>query len=236
MRVLDQIALTVLPRIAYVLIKIIGMTQRITYVGLGRARDVLRQHGSGIIAFWHNRILGTTYNYFRLFGDKQIVALISRSRDGEYATRIQEVFGTIPVRGSSNRVNVDAVKKIVREIKAGKNCAITPDGPRGPRYSVQNGALVIATLANAPIIPVCYDCTKKRVLNSWDQFIVPLPFGKMVFVFGNPIFTRDGSRKIAVDQLRVVLKDELDRITAYAEQRIADMKGGKRNRRRQDGK
>jgi len=227
MKIADRILLSIIPPLAYLFIKLVGLTMRITYLGLDTTRKVLREQGNAMIAFWHNRILGTTYNYFKLFRDRKIISLISRSKDGEYAVRIQGMFGAEAVRGSSQRVNVDAMKRIVREIKAGKNCAITPDGPRGPKYKVQDGAVVIARLAGVPIVPVSYDCTRKIVLRSWDNFIVPLPFGRMVFIFGNPIDTSNGSTKKSVDALRTSLENELMRITTYAEKRVAEMKGGK---------
>ena len=235
MKTLDRLAMTFFPPLAYLLIKLIGATQRTEYVGLENIQKVYREEGNAIIAFWHNRIFGIPYNYRRLFGRKKIVTLSSRSRDGELSTRVQRWFGGETIRGSSSQGGSGALKKLVREIQSGKDCAITPDGPRGPKYTVHDGAVAVAKLAGVPLVPVSYDCTRKRVLKSWDNFIIPLPFGKTVFIFGRPIHTIDSSHRFSVEELRSLLKDELTKITTYAEQRIADMKGGKRNRRRQEG-
>ena len=213
----DRALLAVIPPLAYYLIRLIGMTQQTKYIGLEKIKKVFQEQGNAIIAFWHNRIFGIPYNYRRLFGNKKIVTLSSYSRDGEYSTRIQRWFGGETIRGSSSKGGLEALKKLVREIQSGKDCAITPDGPRGPKYSVHNGAVAVARLAQVPIVPVSYDCTRKKVLKSWDNFIVPLPFGRMVFVFGEPIYSVEGTKKLSADDLRTALKNELTRITTYAE-------------------
>ncbi len=220
----DRVLLAVIPPLAYYLIKLIGMTQQTKYIGLEKIKKVFQEQGNAIIAFWHNRIFGIPYNYRRLFGKKKIVTLSSYSRDGEYSTRIQHWFGGETIRGSSSKGGSEALKKLVREIQSGKDCAITPDGPRGPKYSVHNGAVAVARLAQVPIVPVSYDCTRKKVLKSWDNFIVPLPFGRMVFVFGEPIYPVEGTKKLSADDLRTALKNELTRITAYAEKEIESIK------------
>jgi lysophospholipid acyltransferase (LPLAT)-like uncharacterized protein len=217
MKLKDRVLMAAVPPLAYYLIKFIGRTQKVRYIGLDNIRKVFREQGNAIIAFWHNRIFGIPYNYRRLFGDKRIVTLSSRSRDGEYSTRIQRQFGGETIRGSSSRGGSEALKKLVREIQSGKDCAITPDGPQGPKYSVHEGAVAVAKLSGVPIVPVSYDCTRKRVLKSWDNFIVPLPFGRMVFVFGEPIYTELNGNKLSTEDLRAALKDELMRITALSE-------------------
>jgi lysophospholipid acyltransferase (LPLAT)-like uncharacterized protein len=216
----NKILLAIIPPVAYVLIKLICMTQRIKYVGIDNIRKVFRENGNAIIAFWHNRIFGIPYNYRRLFGAKKIVTLSSQSRDGEYSTRIQGWFGGETIRGSSSKGGTEALKKIVREIQSGKDCAITPDGPRGPKYTIHEGAVAIAYLAKTPIVPVSFDCTKKKVLNSWDNFIVPMPFGRMVFVFGEPIYPVKKDRTLPTLELRNALADELTKITSFAEKEI----------------
>ncbi len=224
MKLKDRALMAVIPPLAYYLIKFVGVTQRVRYIGLENIRRVFREQGNAIIAFWHNRIFGIPYNYRRLFGKKKIVTLSSRSRDGEYSTRIQQQFGGETIRGSSSQGGPEALKKLVREIQSGKDCAITPDGPRGPKYSVHEGAVAVARLAGVPIVPVSYDCTRKRILKSWDSFIVPLPFGQMVFVFGNPIYTERNDRKLSTEELRSALKDELMRITILSEKETEAIK------------
>jgi len=220
MKLKDRVLFAVIPLLAYIIIKFIGWTQRTRYIGVENIKNLFDKQGNAIIAFWHNRIFGIPYNYRRLFGKKKIVTLSSHSRDGEYSTRIQSWFGGETIRGSSSRGGTEALKKLIREIQSGKDCAITPDGPRGPKYSIHDGAVAVAKLAKVPIVPVSYDCTRKKVLKSWDNFIVPLPFGRTVFVFGKPIYPVNAGRKLSTDELKVQLKSELTRITDFAEKEI----------------
>jgi lysophospholipid acyltransferase (LPLAT)-like uncharacterized protein len=228
----DRLLLAIIPPIAYVLIKLICMTQRIRYVGLENIRKVFHEQGNAIIAFWHNRIFGIPYNYRKLFRKKKIVTLSSQSRDGEYSTRIQGWFGGETIRGSSSKGGTEALKKLVREIRSGKDCAITPDGPRGPKYAIHEGAVAVAYLAKTPIVPVSFDCTRKKILNSWDNFIVPLPFGRMVFVFGEPIYPVNEGKTLSMDELRLALAEGLENITDFAKNEITnimtrkELKGG----------
>lgn len=220
MRFKDRLFLEIIPPVAYVIIILVCLTQRIRYIGLENIRKVFNEQGNAIIAFWHNRIFGIPYNYRRLFGKKKIVTLSSRSRDGEYSTRIQGWFGGETIRGSSSQGGSEALKKLVREIRSGKDCAITPDGPRGPKYTIHEGVVAIAYLAKAPIVPVSYDCTKKKVLKSWDNFIVPLPFGRMVFVFGRPIYPVKDGKDLTVKELCEALAKELGKATESAENEV----------------
>ena len=224
MKLRDRIMLAVIPPLAYYVINLIGVTQRTRYIGLENIEKVFREPGNAIIAFWHNRILGIPYNYRRLFGKKDIVTLSSYSRDGEYSTRIQRQFGGCTIRGSSSQGGSDALKKLVREIQSGKDCAITPDGPRGPKYAVHPGAVAVARLAGVPIVPVSYDCTRKKVLNSWDNFIVPLPFGRTIFAFGTPIYPKQGKRRFTTEELGDKLNKELTKTTALVEKEIQSIR------------
>ena len=226
MNLKDTILLSIIPTLAYYLIRLIGVTQRTEYIGLRNIRSIHETNGNAIIAFWHNRIFGIPYNYRRLFGKRTIVTLSSRSRDGEYSTRIQGKFGGETIRGSSSSGGSGALKTLVREIQKGKDCAITPDGPRGPKYSIHDGAVAVAKLASVPIVPVSWDCTRKKVLRSWDNFIVPLPFGRTVFIFGDPIYPVLDGRKLSIDELRDSLHKELTKITREAENRIQSANTG----------
>ena len=103
---------------------------------LGRDPDQPR-----IWAFWHNRILMMPYLYQRFCPGRRMLMMVSRSRDGEFITRIMNRFGIDGARGSSSRGGSDALREILRELERpqARDIGITPDGPRGPRAKVQVG-------------------------------------------------------------------------------------------------
>lgn len=139
-----------------------------------------------VAAFWHGRILGTlnlAWHYRHL----RVTVMVSRSRDGEFISRVSERFGIQPTRGSSSRGGSRAVLEMIRRVKAGYIACFTPDGPRGPRYRVQPGVITVAQKTGTPILPVTYSAEWKKVFRSWDRFMVPLPFSRLIVVYGEPI-------------------------------------------------
>jgi len=130
-----------------------------------------------IFAFWHNRILLMPYIYERFCPGRRMLMLVSRSRDGEFITRIMNRFGIDGVRGSSSKGGSGALREMVRELekRPARDIGITPDGPRGPKSRVQDGVLAISQASGKPIIPVTTHLSRKWELPSWDRFQIPQP-------------------------------------------------------------
>lgn len=130
-----------------------------------------------IFAFWHNRILMMPYLYERFCPGRRMLMLVSRSRDGEFITRIMSRFGIDGVRGSSSKGGTGALREMVRELEKSfsRDIGITPDGPRGPKGKVQDGVLAVAKASGRPIIPVTTHLSRKWELPSWDRFQIPQP-------------------------------------------------------------
>ena len=172
-----------------------------------------------IFAVWHNRQLlapGTYQRYFRRSGPgRRLAAMASASRDGAIAARILELFGAMAVRGSSSRRGAQALSELINLTQSGYDVAVTPDGPRGPRYRAQPGTVVLAQYAGLPIIPMSLNLSRKRVLPSWDGFQIPLPFGRCDVVAGEPLFvSRDldeaGRQKAVAELERRLLELTVD--------------------------
>ena len=109
-----------------------------------------------IWAFWHTRILMMPYLYERFCPGRRMLMMVSRSRDGEFITRIMNRFGIDGARGSSSRGGSDALREILRELQRpqARDIGITPDGPRGPREKVQDGVLALAATSHRAIYPI----------------------------------------------------------------------------------
>jgi len=175
----------------------------------------LWQAGSPVIyTVWHGHILLLPYLYGRRY---RIHALTSRSRDGEVLSRFIQGFGIHVVRGSSSRGGARALLALARVIRdAGDNVLIVPDGPRGPRHVAQSGAVVLAKMTGAPIVPLAFGAAPCSVLRSWDAFVVPHPFARAAVVFGPPLTVpRDADREV-VEAKRRELEAVLLGITAAA--------------------
>ncbi|HEV8543659.1 MAG TPA: lysophospholipid acyltransferase family protein [Verrucomicrobiae bacterium] len=166
-----------------------------------------------IVAIWHNR-LASAMTVWRWAGPYRpcagLAALISASRDGGFLARTFERFGVRPVRGSSSRRGAQALLELTSVIEANYHVAITPDGPRGPKYVVQPGIIALAQLCGIQILPIGVFAHGKKELRSWDNFQVPLPFTRCDIHLGPlisvPREASEGEREAARLQLETELK------------------------------
>lgn len=147
-----------------------------------------------VFVTWHGRILPLLY----LFRNAGLVMLVSRHRDGEYLTRLGRGLGYGAVRGSSSRGGHVALRELVREVRSGRSLAITPDGPRGPREQFKPGALQVARITGAPVIPVMAGGGGAWWIEGWDSFMVPWPFATIKVAVGEPSYV---ARDVSVRQL-----------------------------------
>jgi lysophospholipid acyltransferase (LPLAT)-like uncharacterized protein len=107
---------------------------------------------------------------------------------------------------------------MVRFYRAGgANLAITPDGPQGPKHVVQTGVIELARQTGAPILPVTYGASRKKVFNSWDNFILPLPFCRVIYIWGEALSIPRDMDKDGLEERRLLLQDRLRQITEEAD-------------------
>jgi lysophospholipid acyltransferase (LPLAT)-like uncharacterized protein len=167
--------------------------------------------GPAIYCVWHNRLVLSMTAYYGFVKPRVatagIAAMVSASKDGGFLTGILECFRVEPVRGSSSRRGPQALLELTTWAERGYDLALTPDGPRGPRYEVQEGAMSLAQVTGLPIIPFSENLNWKIQVNSWDKFQIPLPFARCDLMVGEPIrVPRDAS-----DAEREALRRELER-------------------------
>ncbi|RYD62829.1 MAG: DUF374 domain-containing protein, partial [Verrucomicrobiaceae bacterium] len=117
--------------------------------------------------------------YQRFFRHRKGAALISRSKDGEILANCIERFGGEAVRGSSSRGGSSALAQLKRMIEEGYDIYITPDGPRGPRYSLSPGAVWLAQTSGAAIMRISIEYSSYWRLGRWDGFVIPKPFARI---------------------------------------------------------
>jgi lysophospholipid acyltransferase (LPLAT)-like uncharacterized protein len=170
-----------------------------------------------IFCIWHNRLalcLVLYRRYVRRFQPgRRLAAMVSASRDGAFLSRILEWSGVEPVRGSTSRRGPQALRELVTWGERGCDLAITPDGPRGPRYTVQEGVVSVAQLTGMPIVPVAYHLSWKKPLRSWDRFQVPLPFAVCSIRVGEALRVPRDASDAERETLRRQLEERLRAIT-----------------------
>lgn len=162
-----------------------------------------------IYVLWHGRLLPLTF-YHR---HREIVTIISQSRDGEHIARVVRRWGYEVIRGSSSRGGSDALRQLVRRLRAGRNLAITPDGPRGPRQKMKPGALIAARLSGAPILPVSAGCDRAWWFEGWDRFLIPRPFATVRMAYAEPQAIPPDADGTELERRALILEDVLNRLT-----------------------
>jgi lysophospholipid acyltransferase (LPLAT)-like uncharacterized protein len=201
------------PGVAFFLIKFLQWTMRIEELNSERIRGIWARGGNVIGAFWHGRLLMTPLVY----GGPGLKILISRHRDGELITRTVRHFGLETVRGSSTRGGIAGMKGLARALQEGYDVVIAPDGPRGPRYKVQPGVIQLARMTGLPVFPFTFSAFPRKVLQSWDRFIIPYPFSRGVFVFGEPISVDRTATEKEIAAMTLLLEERLQEITKMAD-------------------
>jgi lysophospholipid acyltransferase (LPLAT)-like uncharacterized protein len=167
-----------------------------------------------VFCTWHNRLALSMklHSAFRRRHHQTagLAGLVSASRDGAFLAAILERFGIQPVRGSSSRRGPQALLELTTWAERGYDLAITPDGPRGPRYVVQDGAMALAQVTGLPIVPASYHLQWKIQLKSWDRFQIPLPFSRCEIIIGQvmrvPREASDAERESLRQQLEIEMR------------------------------
>jgi lysophospholipid acyltransferase (LPLAT)-like uncharacterized protein len=177
-------------------LNVLARTWRVRVVN-GEAVRTLRASGLPFIfALWHGQLLPLLWHH----RDEGVMVLISEHRDGEMVARTAESLGYGLIRGSTTRGGDRALISLVRELQAGHEIAITPDGPKGPAEKFAPGALVAAQRSGSFILPVAASASRSWRLKSWDQFMIPKPFARVTVAYGAPTKVQATNPRAAVEE------------------------------------
>jgi lysophospholipid acyltransferase (LPLAT)-like uncharacterized protein len=163
-------------------LQVLARTWRFRVVNAQAIGDLRAAKRNFIFSLWHGQLLPLLWHH----RDEGVVLLISEHRDGELVARAAESLGYALVRGSTTRGADRALISIIRELQAGREVAITPDGPKGPAGKYAPGALIAAQKADSVILPVVAVADRAWRLKSWDRFMIPKPFTRITIAYGKP--------------------------------------------------
>lgn len=171
-----------------------------------------------IYCTWHNR-LALSMKLHSVLRRRHhqatgLAGLVSASKDGAFLAAILGRFGVQSVRGSSSRRGPQALLELATMSDRGYDIAITPDGPRGPCYTVQDGVMALAQVTGLPAVPVSYHLNWKLRLKSWDRFQIPLPFSRCEITIGKTLCVPRESSDTNRESLRQQFQTEMRTITS----------------------
>ena len=167
-----------------------------------------------IVAAWHGRLFMMPKGWKH---SNRIHVLISAHRDGQLLSRTMAHFGMTTVPGSTRRGGAEALLRLRRILRDGGAVGITPDGPRGPRMRASTGIIHLARLTGAPIFPLTYSCSKRRIVNSWDRLLLPLPFARGVFLWGEAIHVPADADEETIEAIRRDMEEKMTELTHRAD-------------------
>jgi len=195
-------------------IKFVSFTTKWSFINKKYVENLWKKNEAFILCFWHGRLLMMPLSWNK---EKKINVLISAHSDGQLLSKTVKHFNIETITGSSSKGGSEAIRNIIKSLKSGISIGMTPDGPRGPRMKVNSAIIKIASLTGHKIVPLSYSVKKKFFLNSWDKFLVALPFGKGCFVWGKPIKIKKNISTNEDLKLSKILENNLLKLTKKAD-------------------
>jgi hypothetical protein len=210
---LRQVACWVIQRY----IRFVYATNRWSVEGAERPRRLTSEGRSFIVAFWHGRLLMMPLAWHRLAAFHM---LISAHPDGRIIAGAMTYFGIETIAGSTRRGGSAALRTMLKCLKEGACVGITPDGPRGPAMKASLGIVNIARRAGVPIVPLSYATSRRRMLATWDRFHLALPFGRGVYLWGEPIEIAADLDEAGLERARGLVEARMVDMLREAERRV----------------
>ncbi len=172
-------------------------------------RNAIYACNGAVYATWHQRM----FYFFRDYGNKHIVMMISKSKDGDYANEVALSLGFLSVRGSRLSEGRKAMHQLIHMLKQGGFTAgMMADGPIGPPRVLKMGAVKIARETGKPVIPMMYGARRKIILKSWDRYILPVPFTDIVVYHGSPVFVPHDASEEECERIRREVECTMNRM------------------------
>ncbi len=192
----QRLMLVIVPRLASLIIRCLGVTLRYHDVVDTGAATGYANPPAAVYALWHRSLLACAWR----FRNRNIAILISESFDGELIARTVQRLGFLPIRGSSSRGGAPGLRNMERAFRAGHNCAITADGPRGPLFVAKPGTAQLATLVGSDVGAFYVLPQRAWQLRSWDRFLIPKPFSRVIVAWSNRVTAEPAAVQQALDR------------------------------------
>jgi hypothetical protein len=213
---LKRLEAAAIARLGYPVVAALGSTFRWREAGLEHLAAVQGSGRQPILALWHGRILPATV-YFR---DRQIVAITSQNFDGEWIAGLMRRFGYRAARGSTSRGGRRALLQLRRDMASGLPAAFTVDGPRGPAYHAQPGAVWLAKATGNPVLPFHIEARRFWTARSWDRTQIPKPWSEVAIAVGPPLEVPSEADAAVIEAKRLALEAALAALERRARQML----------------
>lgn len=211
--------------LVHFLIWFIYKTSRIKHTGNYKKLSEYNKNGKSIFVFtWHGRMIISPIGLNEFFKEgiqdgKKLSVLASGHRDGKIASTIASTFNIEPIEGSTinpkkgshkNKKSLTSIREIIKVISQNRAFLFAADAPRGPVFQINSKISNIAQLTETPIVCIGVIYKNKIQLKTWDNFQIPLPFGEIIFSYGDVhIINKDEN----IEETNKILQDELNKLS-----------------------
>lgn len=216
-----KVALFLVPKIYKLLIVGSCITCRQKWIGTGNLKEIEESGEPAIYSLWHENIAIGSW----VLKKRNLVAMVSQSRDGELIARALETMGFGIVRGSSSKGGARALLNMIRLIKKGQSAIVTPDGPRGPSQQLQEGVLTLAQKTGKPLVPLHMEASRQWRLGSWDRHKIPKPFSTIVIRVGTPQRIAPAIKSDSMERIRKSFEEVMRNNTQQTIETIKQLQG-----------
>ena len=216
----QRITNVLLTPLAKLILFLIWRTCRVVQIiGSEHGERLIEQKKTMIPCYWHQQHLFCTWYMRQLIRrGVKIGFLISPSRDGEIPAKLARAWGGEVIRGSTTRTGAQAMRDMYTlVVKQGISPVSTSDGPQGPIHTFKIGDVLLSQFTQAPLLPLAYAAEKYWMLNSWDRFIVPKPFSRVVIAIGEPVSVAKGVVVEDLEPVRLQMENTLKELTLIAQ-------------------
>lgn len=172
-----------IPYLYKIIMLAITSTCKVKVHGSEHIEKLKQKNKPWIYSIWHNNVPISPW----ALRNQNTAVMISDSKDGEIIARCVKLFGNSTLRGSTSKNATKATRLALKHLRKGNPLAITPDGPRGPKYELQDGVLWLAALSKTDIIGFQVECSRQWEFNSWDGQKIPKPFSTIHLCFTKPV-------------------------------------------------
>jgi lysophospholipid acyltransferase (LPLAT)-like uncharacterized protein len=201
----------VIPYLLYGVVYLWCATLRMKNLNSEAENQIKSLTGPYILTLWHGRIF---YLFYYLRNRPDYFLLISPSADGDLLAKLARLMGYSVIRGSTFKKAVPAARSLIRILREGQRIIIIADGSRGPRCVAQSGSVQLAGITRLPLFPMTFSAKNKVTLNTWDKFILPLPFTRCSINFGFPIYLASRTSEELVEEKRLELETQLKQLSS----------------------
>jgi len=169
-----KLGVIIIPPIVFFLMRLLWLSYRKNYHFIDELIE-----GQCMAITWHGELFISPQVYRHFRKQQKTSAIISSHHDGNLIAKTLNIFNILSLRGSSRQGAKAVLIAAIKSLKEGYSVMITPDGPKGPRHSLSNGAVALAKRSNLPLMVVNFTAESYWQLNSWDKFVIPKPFASL---------------------------------------------------------